>query len=149
MNKTFFTSAAAISLFAVPVFAQTLPPSGARPGNEIGTGQSLPLSSNASNISGATSLIAPRLPEPPISEDAPPSAFLDVARRALAAGRTGEAQEALERAESRALIRDVSPSRAGIASEQPLVRVITSARMALGSGDRAESIRLIESALKM
>ncbi len=121
----------------------------ARPGNDIGTGQSLPLSNNASNITAndSHSLIAPRLPTPAVSESAPPAMFLRAARDALAAGRTGEAQEALERAETRALSRPVRPSLARQPSGSPLVQQIAQARTALSGGDRQGAIRLIDSAL--
>lgn len=121
----------------------------ARPGNEIGTGQSLPLSDHASNITAGdtASEIAPRLPSPLLDENAPPKAFLLAARQALAAGRTGEAQEALERAESRALDRSVKPSQAHVASREPLVHQITEARAALSANDRLRTIQLIDAAL--
>src|SRR5690348_11620523 len=85
------------------------PETGARPGNEIGTGMSLPLSDKAGNILPEQdgSSIAGRLPPPPLEENASVRDFLVAARGALAAGRTGEAQEALERAETRALDRSV------------------------------------------
>ena len=142
---------AAVLLVSLPAFAQPVPntPNGARPGNIPGTGQSLPLSNNASNIgAGDTrSLIAPRLPNPDVGESAPPRVYLEAARRALAANRTGEAQEAMERAETRTLDRSVRPSRAGDASAQPLVRQIAEARAALSTGDRARAIQIIEAAM--
>jgi hypothetical protein len=75
-------------------------------------------------------------------------AFLQSAQRAMALGRTGEAQEALERAEARLLDRSVAPSRAGIPDEQPLVTMVGNARRALGEGDTAAADRLITDALK-
>jgi hypothetical protein len=94
------------------------------------------------------SVIAPRLPEPPLDENAPPAAFLRAARQALAGGRSGEAQEALERAESRALIRSVRPDRADQASRQPLVRQIAQARQAVAGGDVARALQLIDAAMR-
>jgi hypothetical protein len=116
----------------------------------IGTGQSLPTSGNASNITpgDTASIIAPRLPDPPLDDNAPPIAFLRAARNALAAGRTGEGQEALERAESRALVRSVRPSTANQPSQQPLVREITLARDALAAGNSPRAIELIDNALR-
>lgn len=136
-----------------PVARPMTPPPGAlykRPENEIGTGQSLPLSNQSSNITpGDTrSTIAPRLPSPVISENAPPAAFLQAARAALAAGQTGAAQEALERAETRTLDRAVRPSRANAPSCQPLVSQIAEARGALSTGDRARAIQIIDAALR-
>ncbi len=133
--------------FTLPAAAQTVadPVTGARPGNVIGSGQSLPLSDKASNAtSGDTrSLIAPRLPTPSAGDDSSPRAFLESAQRALVLGRTGEAQEALERAESRLLDRSVAPSRADTPSPQPVVKEVGDARRALAAGDRARSQQII------
>ena len=51
--------------------------------------------------------VAARLPEPAVNENATIHDLLIAARTALVVGRTGEAQEALERAESRRLDRSV------------------------------------------
>ena len=66
-----------IGMVATLAAAQQLPPgvdpeTGARPGNEIGTGSSLPLSDKASNITpqDTTSTIAPNLPSPAVGPDA-------------------------------------------------------------------------------
>ena len=132
---------------APPSIAQS--PTGARPGNIPGTGQSLPTSGQSSNITpgNTASVIAPRLPEPPLDDNAPPRAFLAAARSALAAGRTGEGQEALERAESRMLDRAVRPSRANEPNRAPLVTQIAQARDALAAGDVGGAIRLIDIAM--
>ena len=92
------TFAASTALAAVPATDDIA--FGARPGNVIGTGNSLPASVYASNITEANthSRIAPRLPQPQTVSGSP-HALLSAASRALDAGRTGEAQEALERAE--------------------------------------------------
>jgi hypothetical protein len=90
---------------------------------------------------------ATQLPVPDIDENAPPAAFLDAARHAIAAGRNGEAMEALERAESRALIRSVRPSLVDRPSRQPLVDRIAEARAALAGGDRMRTLELIDQAL--
>ena len=138
-------------LFTLPAAAQTVadPVTGARPGNVIGTGQSLPLSDKASNATAGDtrSLIAPRLPTPEAGDDSSPRAFLESAQRALVLGRTGEAQEALERAESRLLDRSVPPSRAGVPSAQPMVADVGEARRALAGGDRARSQQIITDVL--
>ena len=57
------------------------------------------------------------------------------------------AQEALERAESRALVRSVRPSRASQPSEQGIVADIAAARHALAAGDRALALDKISAAL--
>lgn len=87
-----------------------------------------------------------RLPDPPVADDAPVSAFVAAARTAIAAGRGGEAMEAIERAESRVLIRSVRPSRANAPSEQELVRVLADARAALRQGQRALALDLLAQA---
>lgn len=122
------------------------PLTGARPGNVIGSGNSLPMSNNSSNInSGDTrSLIAPRLPSPGLSDSASPRDFLVAARQALASNRTGEAQESLERAESRALAGNVLASNIDQPSQQAMVRTISAARQQLASGDKAGAIRTID-----
>ncbi len=108
-----------------------------------------PMSTTSSNTGpGDTETTwAPSLPAPMVDEDAPPAAFLDAARKAIATNATGEAQEALERAESRALDRAVKPSTAGQPSHQPLVQQISAARQALAAGDRAKSLSLIQAAI--
>jgi hypothetical protein len=107
-----------------------------------------PASTDASNIGPANTrtLWAPSLPVPMISEDAPPAAFLKAAEQALAANRTGEAQEAMERAESRALDRSVRPSQASQPSQQSLVTQIAQARQALEAGDKMTALRLVQAA---
>ncbi len=133
------------------VSAQTASsPTGARLGNEIGTGQSLPLSDQASNISGVGrhGTIAPRLPSPDLADGSGPRAYLTAAQTALQARRTGAAQEALERAESRALDGSAVPSQASQPSRQALVQTISSARQALAAGNHAAALDLIAGAMK-
>jgi len=133
----------------LPSAVQPVPLPYARPGNDIGTGQSLPLSPNASNITpdDSRSTIAPTLPIPQIGEDAPPAAFLRAARAALQAGRTGEAQEGLERAESRTLTRSTRPSLADHPARSPFLLLLSEARGALAQGDRNAAIHFIDRAL--
>lgn len=121
---------------------------GARPGNVIGTGSSLPISDQASNITEANthSRIAPRLPPPQTISDSPHE-LLRAAVRALDAGRSGEAQEALERAETRLLSRSVPAARIGQPSAQPLVSRIGDARRLLADGYLAQAARLVETDL--
>lgn len=146
--RTIVLALAALTLATGAGFAQMDPNTGARPGNVIGTGQSLPLSSVASNLtpSDTQDIIAPRLPEPPVSDNAPPRDFLMVARQALAENQTGVAQEALERAESRALTRSVLPWTAGMPSDQPLVQIISNALRALAARDTGTAVTLIDQA---
>jgi hypothetical protein len=75
------------------------------------------------------------------------SVFLTEARRAILVGRTGEAQEALERAESRLLDRDLPPQAASVPDDQPAVLAIGAARRALAAHDRRTAIAAIDDAL--
>jgi hypothetical protein len=115
----------------------------------IGTGSSLPFSSRASNIDAydTRSEIAPRLPTPAVGDDNSPRAFLLAARGALETRRTGEAQEALERAESRMLTRSVAPANADAPDYNPIIHDVGSARRALAAGDYADATRLIDRVL--
>ncbi len=131
------------ALAAAPAVAQTSP----APPAEVGGKQ--PMSTLPSNTSAETARTqwSPQLPTPDVDENAPPAAFIKAAQAALAAGRLGEAQEATERAESRALTRSVKPSAAADPSHQPLVRQLSEARQLLGSGDRAGAQRKLDEAL--
>jgi hypothetical protein len=139
---------------SVPVPPNWVPPganpvTGARPGNEIGTGMSLPTSDQAGNITpqNTTSPIAARLPDPLVGDDAAIHEYLLDARNALAAGRSGEAQEALERAETRALDRSVPLFQTSTPSVDPMVARINRVLQMLGNGDRLEAMRLLEQAI--
>jgi hypothetical protein len=127
----------------------TDPATGARPGNDIGTGASLPQSNNASNIGpqDTKSTIAPNLPSPNVGEDASPRRYLEAARTALLVGHTGEAQQALEMAETRALDRSVPLFQTGVPSKSPLVGEIQQALDALGHGDRGQAVKIVEAAI--
>lgn len=148
-------AAAALLGLAAPALAQPVPPganpeTGARPGNVIGTNNSLPTANHAANINAhdTRSLIAPRLPDPLVGPGASPRQFLMAARQALATGQTGMAQQALEQAETRQLDRSVAPSRASDPIGGPVVTEINQARQALGNGDRDGAIRIIDALLQ-
>jgi len=143
---------------ATPVFAQTTPmaaptpapmtPTGARPGNVIGTDNSLPTSNNASNIDRADtkSPIAPRLPAPGLAAGSTPSQFLAAAKTALRQNHTGECQEALERAETRMLDRSI-PQGANPLDVNARIGQVREARDALAHGDRARAGQIIDTLL--
>ena len=99
-------------------------------------GAGSPSSTAASNITSrdTRSEIAPRLPDPGADANTP-RALLAAADRALAANRTGAAQEALERAETRLLSRSTDPSMAGMPDGSAAVQAIGSARRALAARD--------------
>ena len=154
MRHVCIASSIIIVLAVAPALAQTTgtsPVTGARPGNIPGTNNSLPLGDKASNIgpSDTSSSIAPHLPDPAIDDDAGPRQFLMAARRAIAGRRTGEAQQALEMAETRALDRSVIPSAAQHPDQSPLVAQISQALDALGHRDWSGANRLIDQALAM
>jgi hypothetical protein len=110
-----------------------------------------PTSDRASNIvpSDTTSPIAPALPSPDLGPGAPPLAFLRAARASLATGRTGEAQQALEMAETRLLDRSTPLFQTDNPSNNPLIHQIGDARRALGSGNRAQSMQLLDKAIAL
>jgi hypothetical protein len=132
-----------------PGIAAPQTPSGARPGNIPGTGQSLPQSGQSSNISpyDTRSTIAPRLPTPAAGDDNNPRSFLVSARMALAAGRTGEAQEALERAETRILDRSTPAYRTGDPSRSPMVAQIREILQAMSVHDHGRALAMLDAAI--
>lgn len=90
---------------------------------------------------------APPLPGPPLFSDETPRAFLEAARRALEAGRIGEAQEALERAGARLLNGFAAPVQTSSPDSEHAVRAIGAARRALAAHDRRGATREIDNAL--
>lgn len=148
-----FPIAALLCLVAVSAWAQptaTLDPAtGARPGHIPGVGVSEPSSSRASNIraSDTRSTIAPTLPAPDVGADATPAEYLRAARAALVAGRSGEAQQALEMAETRALDGVIPVDLASAPSTSALVAHMHDARRALGNRDNSAAIAQIDLAL--
>ena len=143
MRIIYGISAALLTLTAISALAQSPsmdPTTGARPGHEPGVGESLPRSNNSSNIgpSDTRSNIAPTLPPSELGDNATTVAYLREARASFVAGRTGEAQQALEMAETRALERRDTGK---------LVAQIREARQALGAGNKSGAIALIDIAL--
>ena len=119
------------------------PPSSAYRG-----GAGSPRSNHASNIaaSDTRSEIAPRLPDPATASNTP-EAYLAAAQSALASGKTGAAQEALERAETRLLSRSTDPSAAANPADMPMVQQIGQARQALATRDIAGARSAIRAAM--
>ncbi len=144
---------ALLGMTAMPALAQmpadANPATGARPGHQIGVGESLPLSNNASNIGAADtrSTIAPTLPASTIGNDGTSLDYLRAARASLVGGRTGQAQQSLEMAETRALDRSVAAGQTTAPSDSHLISQIRDARHALGNGNRARAIQCIDLAL--
>ena len=146
-------AAALLGATAVSALAQSPamvdPVTGARPGHQVGIGDSLPRSDNASNIvpSDTRSNIAPTLPSSAVGWDAASREYLRSARASLVAGRTGQAQQSLEMAETRALDRSVQQGQTDTPSHSQFVSRIRDARHALGGGDRTRAVQLIDLAL--
>jgi len=135
------------ALAVSPCLATAQSVDGARPGNVIGTGMSLPRSDKASNLDAHTtsSSLAPNLPAPQAGEEI--QTLLIDARTALQAGRTGEAQEALERAETRALDRSVPAGDERFPAQDSLVHAISEARASLAAGNVAGAMAVITASL--
>jgi hypothetical protein len=105
-----------------------------------------PRSTSASNIlpDDARSTIAPQLPTPTVGDDADARDYLRAARAALNAGRTGQAQQSLEMAETRLLTREVPPDAATMPDDSPRVNRVRDALHALGEGDRGRALSIID-----
>ena len=117
--------------------------------HEPGTGMSGPASQRASNIDGSDSHsdIAPHLPQPAGGESAGPWHYLHAAEQALAMKHTGEAQQALEMAETRLLDRSTPVDRAGVPDDGPVIQQVSAARQALGHNDLAGARQAVQAAL--
>jgi len=156
MRSKLLAFTAVAVLVAAPAFAQTSytapPPSvvATGPGKVVtgppGLPSVEPLSPRASNINGmdTRSVIAPALPSVNLGPNAGPAAYLQAAQSALAANQTGQAQEALENAETLLLTRSVSPSTVGQPSENPAVHNVNAALQALAAHDNAQAMNLIQ-----
>jgi hypothetical protein len=153
----------ALAVFAAaPAFAQTsyytAPSQGvvrAGPGKVVTGPRSLPsvepLSRSATNIqsSDVRNIISPALPRPPVDPNAGPAAFLQAAQNALAENRTGEAQAALEDAETALLTRSVPQGQVNEPDQSPEVRNVNAALHALAEHDNAQAMNLIQQTLPM
>ena len=119
----------------------------AQPSSGFVTGTQ-PSSDRASNLPGQANQggFSPSLPAPPVQGNLP-SDFLQAAERALAAGRTGEAQQAMEMAQTRMLDRSVPLGQTNVPSDNPTVGQISMALQSLGAHDRAATMRNIEAAI--
>lgn len=139
-------------LLAAPLaMAQSVPqnPSGALPGNDIGTRSSLPRSPNASNINSGdmTSTIAPTPPAPDVPPGSTVSAYLISASQSLSARQTGTADEALEEAETVILQRSVPAGMGNMPSSDPVVAQIEQARQEIGDNNDQGALAIIQQIL--
>jgi hypothetical protein len=87
------------------------------------------------------------LPSPDLPPGDPATAYLRAAEGALAAGHDGEAQEALEMAQTRMLDRSVPLGQTDRPSHNPAVEQISQALQALAAHDRLTCMQLIQTAL--
>ena len=152
MRYVTFATAGLLGLAAATALAQApavYPGTAIEAGRNAGLRDSEPHSNRASNIlpGDTRSNIAPTLPMPPVAADATPADYLRSARDSLLQGRTGQAQQALEMAETRALARSVAPEDTFKASNDKLVLQIADALHALGAGDQARAMTVIDLAL--
>ena len=108
---------------------------------------SAPPAGSIRSAADTRSTIVPNLPGPGLGVDASPQDFLRAAQGALATGRTREAQQSLEMAQTRMLDRSVPYGQTNNPSESPGVRRVSQALRALGAGDRAGCMAAIEAAL--
>ena len=90
----------------------------------------------------------PSGPPPALTENSPASAYLRAASSAISAGRTRDAQDALDMAQTRALEGSVPLFETRNPSNSPAVRHISQAKQALAGGDRAAALKMIQSALQ-
>ena len=137
---------AILGMTSIVSLAQAQTMNGATDHGNGGRRASTPLSTRASNIGPADtrSNIAPALPTPPVSADSGPHDYLKAAHDALVAGRTGEAQQSLEMAETRELARVVSPEQANTPDPDPTVSQIRDALRVLGDGNRGRALEIID-----
>ena len=97
---------------------------------------------------GQPIMVAPGLSVPMVPSADLSSVFLTTARKAVVLGHTGEAREALERAETRLLDRALpSPAAASLPDTQRAGLAIGTARRALAAHDRPAAIAAIDGAL--
>jgi hypothetical protein len=89
----------------------------------------------------------PPLPPPDLPASAPVADILRAAQRAVAANRLGEAQEALEMAQTRLLDRSVPLFETRTPSDDPVAATVARARAALQAGERDTCLGLIDAAL--
>lgn len=104
------------------------------------------LSAGALAQPAGNAVLAP-LPSPNLPQGDRPSDYLRAAQGALAAGRAGEAESALEMAQTRILDRSVPMGQTNNPSDNPTIGQIAQARQALAAHDRATCMQLIQTAI--
>ena len=147
-------AAPAFAQSAVPLNQQGVPPganpaTGARPGNDIGTGMSTADGHAREQYRRVRHTLADRTEpaEPACGAGRESADYLRAAQASLPAGRTGEAQQSLEMAQTRLLDRSVVMGQTDNPSDNPAVSQISQALKALAHGDRAQTMQLIQSTI--
>ncbi len=109
-----------------------------------------PMSRRATNLNGrdTRSIISPSLPSPGVGANADAMQYLQAAQNALSRNRTGAAQAALENAETYLLNRSVPQGMANQPDQSPAVQSISGALQSLASGDRGQTMQLIQQAMQ-
>jgi hypothetical protein len=117
--------------------------------HQPGTGESGPASATASNIGPADthSEIAPHFQSPDVGPNAGPVGYLKAAETALDRHRTGEAEQALEMAETRLLDRSTPAGTENQPDQNGMVQTVSMARQALGHNDIKAARKAIALAL--
>lgn len=141
---------------APPPFMRHIAPGGAAAdtggpwAHQPGTGVSGPASGQASNTDAGNtrSDIAPHFETPNVGPNAGPEGYLMAASQALRDNRTGEAQQALEMAETRMLTRSIPVSAAGQPARDPRIQAVSQALQALGRHDLAGAQNAIAAAMQ-
>nr|WP_314072524.1 hypothetical protein [uncultured Roseococcus sp.] len=139
-RTTWLTAALGVTMIATPVLAQTQH----HPRND--TMREMQRERQDPNMSAV-----PRQDrDSTVADDVDARGIHDWLRQAKAAigrGQIGQANEFLERAETRMLSRSTAPERAGQPMASPRLTAISSAREALRNRDRREAMRQIDAAL--
>jgi len=109
-----------------------------------------PMVRHPTNLNPRTtrSEISPSLPSPGLGPNATATEYLAVADSALSRNHTGEAQAALEDAETYLLNRSVPQGMVNQPDQSPAVQTISNALQALASGDRAQARQLVQQAMQ-
>jgi hypothetical protein len=140
------------TLVGVPAFAQTVQPG---PGKVVtgppGLPSVEPVSRHASNITpnDTRSVIAPALPSSDLGPGATALDYLRAAESALASNQTGQAQAALENAETLLLTRSVPLGATSSPDRNPAVRNINTALQSLGSNDPQRAMNIVRRTIRM
>lgn len=146
-------SAAPPSASPPPMPPPNTAPAGAMPGSgeqPAAMGGNVPVSTKASNLDQqdqADGKVAPALPSPDLGPNASPVDYLRAAQSALAAGKTGEAQQSLEMAQTRLLDRSVPYGEVNKPINSPAIDTISKALQALAAGNTAQSTQLVQAAI--